>query len=53
MEGQIREPSCIHSNGTQPMSVCIICKDSLVLIQWREYWKKHPERIPESYKRLQ
>jgi hypothetical protein len=36
----VREPSCIHSNGTQPMNACRICQDSPVLAAWRDYWAK-------------
>ena len=33
-----REPSCIHSDGKQPASVCIECSKSPFLKEWKDYW---------------
>jgi hypothetical protein len=41
-----REPFCIHSQGTQPMSACIDCQHSPRLrdwkVQWAAYFADHP-----------
>lgn len=35
-----REPSCIHSNGTQPMNACEVCRDSAEYRAWLDYWRE-------------
>lgn len=37
-----REPSCIHSDGHQPMSACSECKDHPRLAEWKAYWASRP-----------
>lgn len=37
----MREPSCIHSEGTQPMSACSSCKDHPDLHRWRAAEVRH------------
>lgn len=38
MSSEIREPSCIHSEGTQPMSACSECRNHPRLQEWKDYW---------------
>lgn len=38
MKEDVREPSCVHSNGAQPASACIVCVNGEALAEWKEYW---------------
>lgn len=46
------EPYCHHSGGVngplQPMSACVICKDSPTLAAWKADWAAWLEEHPDS-----